>query len=169
MLNKKFIKGLNIIKNHLVSYPTPNTISYAWSFGSLAVIFLSISIFLIRAILSSLFTLVLIQYIMEIDIVFEILTYILSTSIITCCFDPEPWPAIIVSTLAFFFGLLQYLKYKERQDKNNIENNKSETDRPKPDEVIGSDRADMIMDKKCAESAKYDTRSNINEDEDDDD
>ena len=69
MLNTKTIKNLSILKNHLISYPTPSTISYAWSFGSLAGIFLSIQV--ITGVILA------VQYIAENDIAFEVMERIM--------------------------------------------------------------------------------------------
>jgi len=43
MLNKKSA-FLNAVANHLLFYPTPVNVTYAWSFGSLAGLFFSIQI-----------------------------------------------------------------------------------------------------------------------------
>jgi quinol-cytochrome oxidoreductase complex cytochrome b subunit len=56
-------KNISIIKKHLITYPTPITINYAWSFGSLAGIFLGIQ--LLTGILLA------IHYIAETDISFD--------------------------------------------------------------------------------------------------
>lgn len=44
MLYSSTIPGYNIIKNHLINYPTPSTLNYFWGFGSLAGLLLIIQV-----------------------------------------------------------------------------------------------------------------------------